>query len=184
LEENKRELAPPRNKLEKIKQGKFVAMTTVYHGADEPDFKPIFAGGREYHDYGNVFYATEDIEATKEWACQGQHESAFVYVYELESDKLNCLNLDKNNALKWVSVLMTHRCGKKIRGAALELCRRMIERYGVDVSGHDLSCRFRADNFSVGDRLRHRHDYARNFDEAPSRGRLRLPGLRKKLKSV
>jgi hypothetical protein len=118
----------------------------LYHGTSEKNFEPRFGGGREYHDYGNGFYATEDVEAAKEWACQGQCDSAFVYAYELDTSDLNILNLDENNTFAWVSVLMTHRRGKRIRGAALERCNKMIERYGIDVSEYDLIRGFRAND--------------------------------------
>jgi len=118
----------------------------LYHGTSEKNFEPYFGGGRGYHDYGNGFYTTENIEAAKEWACQGQHGSSFVYAYELDLESLNLLNLDENNTLAWVSVLMTHRRSKKIRGAALERCNKMIERYGIDVSKYDLVRGFRAND--------------------------------------
>jgi hypothetical protein len=41
---------------------------------------------------------------------------------------------------------MTHRRGKKIRGAALERCNRMIERYGVDVNAYDIIRGYRAND--------------------------------------
>ena len=118
----------------------------LYHGTSEENFEPRFGGGRDYHDYGNGFYTTEDIEAAKEWACQGLHSSAFVYAYELNSDGLRLLDLDENNTLAWVSVLMTHRRSKKIRGAALERCNKMIKRYGIDVSEYDLIRGYRAND--------------------------------------
>jgi hypothetical protein len=79
----------------------------LYHGASERNFEPCFGGGRAYHDYGNGFYTTEDIEAAKEWACQGQNNLSFVYAYELNTSHLSVLNLDMDNTLAWVSVLMT-----------------------------------------------------------------------------
>ena len=119
---------------------------TLYHGTSEPGFEPHFGGGRDYHDYGNGFYTTNDVEAAKEWACQGRHDVAYVYAYELDPDDLSILNLDESNTLAWVSVLMTHRRSKKIRGAALERCNKMIERYGIDVGEYDLICGFRAND--------------------------------------
>jgi hypothetical protein len=119
---------------------------TVYHGTVERDFKPRFDGGRGYHDYGNGFYTTEDAGAAKEWACQSDAQSAFVYSYELDMSGLSVLNLDESSTLAWVAVLMTHRRSKKIRGAALERCNRMIEKYGVDVSKYDVIRGFRAND--------------------------------------
>jgi len=119
---------------------------TLYHGTNKKNFEPRFGGGREYHDYGNGFYTTEDVEAAKEWACQGVHDLAFLYVYEFNVSGLSVLSLDENKTLAWVSVLMAHRRSKKIRGAALERCNKMIERYGLDVSKYDLIRGFRAND--------------------------------------
>jgi hypothetical protein len=119
---------------------------TLYHGTGEYDFSPSFGGGHDYHDYGNGFYTTGDIEAVKEWACQTEKKSAFVYRYELNMTELSILNLDETNVLAWVSVLMMHRRGRKIRGAALERCNKMIELYGIDVTQFDVIRGFRADD--------------------------------------
>ena len=118
----------------------------LYHGTSESSFEPRFGGGRDYHDYGNGFYTTEDIEAAKEWACQGQHEKAFVYAYEINTDGLDMLDLDENHTLAWVSILMAHRRSKKIRGAALERCNKMIEQYGKGVNDYDFIRGFRAND--------------------------------------
>ena len=45
-----------------------------------------------------------------------------------------------------VSVLMKHRRGRKIRGAARERCDKMIELFGVDVSNYDIVRGFRAND--------------------------------------
>ena len=119
---------------------------TLYRGTSESGFKPRFGGGREYHDYGNGLYTTEDVEAAKEWACQGQYSLAFVYVYELNTSDLTLLDLDENNTLSWVSVLIAHRRSKRIRGAALERCDKLIERYGIDVNSYDLIRGYRAND--------------------------------------
>jgi hypothetical protein len=42
----------------------------LYHGTTAVSLSPKADGGREYNDYGNGFYTTEDLEAAKEWACQ------------------------------------------------------------------------------------------------------------------
>jgi hypothetical protein len=108
--------------------------------------KPHFGGGRAYHDYGNGFYTTEDVEAAKEWACQGRNNLSFVYTFELDTNDLSVLDLGMDNTLAWVSVLMAHRRGKRIRGAALERCNRMIEQYGVDVGAYDITRGYRAND--------------------------------------
>jgi hypothetical protein len=121
-------------------------LITIYHGTRELDFAPNFGGGRNYHDFGKGLYATEDIEAAKEWACQDKTECAYIYTYELETARLNIINLDKSNIIQWVSALMQHRPSKKIRGASFDLCKKMIEVYGIDVEAYDAIRGYRADN--------------------------------------
>jgi hypothetical protein len=90
----------------------------LYHGTSDSNLSPLFGGGRDFNDYGKGFYTTEDINAAKEWSCQGEHHSAYVYQYEIATSNLSILNLDEEKVLEWVSVLMSYRRGKRIRGAA------------------------------------------------------------------
>ena len=41
----------------------------LYHGNPDPNFVPVFGGGRSYHDYGNAFYCTQDFDSAAQWAC-------------------------------------------------------------------------------------------------------------------
>ncbi|MDR1641401.1 MAG: DUF3990 domain-containing protein [Clostridiales bacterium] len=118
----------------------------IYHGTRQLDFAPNFGGGRNYHDFGKGLYATEDIEAAKEWACQDKTEYAYIYTYELDTAVLNIINLEKSNIIQWVSALMQHRPSKKIRGAGHALCEKMIKIYGIDVETYDAIRGYRADN--------------------------------------
>jgi hypothetical protein len=118
----------------------------LYHGTANHDLLPIFGGGREYHDYGKGFYTTEDIEAAKEWACQGERTSSYVYQYAFDTNGLALLTLDEDCVLEWVSILMTYRRGRRIRAAALDRCLKLIELYGIDIEQHDAICGFRAND--------------------------------------
>jgi hypothetical protein len=118
----------------------------LYHGTSDGDLHPSFRGGRDFNDYGKGFYTTEDINAAKEWACQGETHCSYVYQYELETSNLSILNLDEEKVLEWVSILMSYRRGKRIRSAALERCLNLIEKYGVDVEKYDVIRGFRADD--------------------------------------
>jgi hypothetical protein len=56
------------------------------------------------------------------------------------------LNLDEEKVLEWVSILMSYRRGKRIRGAALERCLSLIDKYCIDVEKYDVIRGFRADD--------------------------------------
>jgi hypothetical protein len=119
---------------------------TLYHGTAADNLVPKFGGGRDFNDYGKGFYTTEDLNAAKEWACQGEPHSSYVYKFELDTTDLSILNLDENKILEWVSILMTYRRGKRIRGAALERCLNLIEQYSIDVEKYDVIRGFRAND--------------------------------------
>ena len=77
----------------------------LYHGNPDPDFKPFYGGGKEYHDYGKGLYCVEDAEAAKEWACQYIGiETSFVYTYEIDDSALiPVLDLNKYAPIYWIS---------------------------------------------------------------------------------
>jgi hypothetical protein len=118
----------------------------LYHGTADNNLIPRFGGGRDFNDYGKGFYTTEDLNAAKEWACQGELHSSYVYKFELDTTDMSILNLDENKVLEWVSILMSYRRGKRIRGAALERCLNLIERYSINIEKYDVVRGFRAND--------------------------------------
>ena len=42
---------------------------TIYHGSKDKIIQPIYGLGKNYNDYGQGFYCTENLELAKEWAC-------------------------------------------------------------------------------------------------------------------
>jgi len=66
----------------------------------------------DYHDYGNGFYCTEDLEATKEWACQHENAAkAYVYAYDLNMEALSFLDMSTLEPIYWLSALAQYRFG-------------------------------------------------------------------------
>ena len=86
----------------------------IFHGTLNPDLKPVYGGGMDYHDYGNGFYCTEELEAAKEWACQHEGVSmAYGYAYDLYIDRLSpLLNLNTMEPMYWLSALAQYRFGR------------------------------------------------------------------------
>jgi hypothetical protein len=123
-----------------------LANIILYHGTTAPDLSPKADGGRDYNDYGKGFYTTKSLDAAKEWACQGDFGSAFVYAYSIETDSFKMLTLDDNAVLEWVSILMAHRISKRIRGAAKERAEQLISHFGIDVTKYDIITGYRAND--------------------------------------
>jgi hypothetical protein len=73
---------------------------TLYHGTADDNLLPKFGCGRDFNDYGKGFYTTEDLNAAKEWACQGEPHSSYVYKFELDTTDLSILNLDESKILE------------------------------------------------------------------------------------
>ena len=70
----------------------------IYHGSTNIIEKPIFGMGKEYNDYGQGFYCTENLELAKEWAC-GEEIDGYANKYEIETNGLKILNLSSSEVM-------------------------------------------------------------------------------------
>ena len=86
----------------------------IFHGTLDANLRPVYGGGKDYHDYGNGLYCTEDMESAKEWACQHEGIStAYVYTYDLNMVGLSpLLDLNKKEPIYWLSALAQNRYGR------------------------------------------------------------------------
>lgn len=86
----------------------------LYHGSDAIIREPDATHSRKNLDFGSGFYATSYPKQAERWALRRSLRSrgkALVNVYEfVESDKLNVLRFDKNNA-EWVRFVCSCRRG-------------------------------------------------------------------------
>jgi len=126
----------------------------LYHGNPDHDFIPVYGQGREYHDYGNAFYCTEDFDSAAEWACLRKTiNMSFVYEYELQipdniTPQAKILDFDKLDPIYWLSALLQHRVNND-EGYLDELRERSIaltEIYPTNCDNYDIIFGWRADD--------------------------------------
>ena len=120
----------------------------IYHGNPDPDFKPYYGGGKDYHDYGKGLYCTKDLEAAKEWACQhADINTSYVYVYELNTDGLApMLDLNEREPIYWLSALSQYRFGHSESRARRERRLKFIELFPIDCERFEVIEGWRADD--------------------------------------
>ena len=72
--------------------------------------EPKYGRGKEYNDYGQGFYLTEDPDLACEWAVNDGLDG-FVSRYEIEMDDLSilCLNSEEYSILHWLALLVDNR---------------------------------------------------------------------------
>ena len=117
---------------------------TLYHGTPDKLVMPKYGGGDEKHDYGKGFYLTENIELAKEWAvCRPNDMNGWVHKFELETNGLKILYFQQLDVLAWLAELMKHRDAADSKRYRV-LAKKFIEKYGVDTSGYDVICGWRA----------------------------------------
>ena len=77
---------------------------TLYHGTADKIVTSTFGLGNDRHDYGNVFYLTDDIELAKEWAvCRPNEKNGCVHTYTLDINNLNIFDFQKVDILTWLA---------------------------------------------------------------------------------
>ena len=120
----------------------------VYHGSPEPDFKPFYGGGREYHDYGKGLYCVEDETAAKEWACQHVGiGTSYVYSYDLDFIGLSPkLDLNEYAPIYWISALAQHRYSASESHVRRKRRLRLIECFPVNCENYELIRGWRAND--------------------------------------
>lgn len=119
---------------------------TLYHGSTEIIQHPALEKGRKNNDYGKGFYCTENMELAKEWACQ-RNSNGYANEYELETDKLNILNLTNPNwsILHWLSILLENRTFY-LTPVQQEAKNYLLTNYSIDYSVYDLIVGYRAND--------------------------------------
>lgn len=136
-----------------IESGHVIAQSSnnirrIYHGTLNSDLKPVYGGGKDYHDYGNGLYCTEDLEAAKEWACQHEGVSAaYVYVYDLDMEGLSpLLDLNKLEPVYWLSALAQYRYGRNEPTPRRERRLAFIQAFPINCEQFEVIDGWRADD--------------------------------------
>lgn len=119
----------------------------IYHGSQQIVETPQFGIGKEYNDYGQGFYCTENIELAKEWACPIKN-NGYSNKYVLHLDGLNVMHLTKGafNILNWLAILLSNRkfdISSPIGSNAREF---ILSRFMPDITDVDIMIGYRADD--------------------------------------
>jgi hypothetical protein len=125
----------------------------LYHGNPDPDFKPYYGGGKDYHDYGNGLYCVygtvKGLDLAKEWACRYRNfTESFIYVYEFDAVGLSSdsiLNFIDYEPIYWLSAIAQHRFSNE---TAIQRKRRtdFVKMFPVDCESPAIIKGWRADD--------------------------------------
>ena len=119
----------------------------IYHGSQQIVETPKFGIGKEYNDYGQGFYCTENIELAKEWACPVKKDG-YANKYRLTLDEMNVMHLTRGkfNILNWLAILLAHRkfdISSPVGNNARDF---ILSRFMPDVTNVDVMIGYRADD--------------------------------------
>lgn len=119
----------------------------LYHGSHEIVQEPKFGLGKEYNDYGQGFYLTEDPGLAGEWAVNSGRDG-YVSRYELDMDDLNILylNSEEYSILHWLALLVDNRrfrISTPVMAGARDWLR---DNYLIDLGFYDAVIGYRADD--------------------------------------
>lgn len=119
----------------------------LYHGSSAIIENPIFGKGKEYNDYGQGFYCTEQLDLAKEWACF-EGVDGYANRYEIEMKGLKLLNLsdDQYTILNWLAILMFHRKGRLSTPVSKRGHSYLIENFMPEFKDYDAIIGYRADD--------------------------------------
>ena len=119
----------------------------IYHGSPDIIEKPTFGKGKEYNDYGQGFYCTEQLDLAREWACS-EGTDGYANRYELETKGLKILNLsdEQYTILNWLAILMLHRKGRLSTPISKRGHAYLIANFLPDFKDYDAIIGYRADD--------------------------------------
>lgn len=119
----------------------------IYHGSQQIVEVPKFGVGKNYNDYGQGFYCTENMELAKEWACPVKNDG-YANKYRLLLDGLHVMHLTGKefNILGWLAILLTNRkfdINSPVGNSAREF---ILSRFMPEVGDVDVMIGYRADD--------------------------------------
>jgi len=121
----------------------------LFHGAGRILKRPVWGEGCIFNDFGQGFYVSEDLEVTKEWACQNRN-NGYVSKYELEikGEGINFLDLNSGdyNILNWLSIVLENRQFRINGEDAINARKYILDNFYVDYWKCDIVRGYRADD--------------------------------------
>lgn len=130
----------------------------LYHGSVNIIKKPLYNEGEVANDYGLGFYLTENFDLAGEWAVLYNNVQCYINSYSLSDDlydilytkkksDLTLLNLHKEKAEVWISILLKHRHYDLDDIDALDNTDAFIDKYYIDPNNYDVVIGWRADDY-------------------------------------
>ena len=80
---------------------------TVYHSSFSIIEKPDIFHGRTNADFGQGFYVSRNKDFSLRWAKARKNETSYINVYELDTNELNILHLQRDE--NWFSYIFDNR---------------------------------------------------------------------------
>lgn len=120
----------------------------LYYGADRLFYKPIYGFGNPTNDYGLGFYLTPDKEMARLWASKNKN-GGYLMTFNVDINKLNVLRLakiSKDDILKWISILVSHRFSKDEIASYKKEIAWLRENYPINLNNVDMIVGYRADD--------------------------------------
>ena len=119
----------------------------IYHGSQQIVEAPKYGIGKEYNDYGQGFYCTENIELAKEWACPVKKDGDS-NKYILHPDGMNVMHLTKGkfNILNWLAILLAHRKFDITSPVGSNAREYILSHFLPDTANVDVMIGYRADD--------------------------------------
>ena len=119
---------------------------TVYHGSTDIVKVPVHGHGKINNDYGVGFYCTDDNRAGSLWSVN-KGEDGYNNKYEIDTEGLKILNLDKEDILLWMAILLNNRIPNNLDDDIEFIRKKFIKKYlKVDVKDYDIITGYRADD--------------------------------------
>ena len=119
----------------------------VYHGSDHVIEVPVYNGSKRANDYGYGFYASENKELAKEWACS-KNRNGYANSYEADLSDLSVLNLNspEHNILNWLAILAKYRTDWQKTSIAEDAKEYLQQNFFIDPAPYDVIIGYRADD--------------------------------------
>lgn len=122
-------------------------MLSLYHGSEKIIREPFLGGSKDYNDYGNGFYCTENIDLAREWSVD-ENRDGFLNLYELNETGLSVLYLNRGeySVLNWLAILLENRKFQITSRLAREAKKYILSKFSVPYRSADLIVGYRADD--------------------------------------
>jgi len=122
-------------------------MLSLYHGSEKIIREPFFGGSKDYNDYGNGFYCTENTDLAREWSVD-ENRDGFLNLYEFNEAGLSVLYLNGGDysILNWLAILLENRRFQITSRLAREAKKYILSKFSVPYRSADLIVGYRADD--------------------------------------